>query len=101
MLARIYRPSKTAMQSGKAGARKWVLEFEPGAAMRPDALMGWTGSSDTARQVRLTFDTREQAIAFARENNLPHQVVDPKDPPRIVKSYSENFAFGRKEPWSH
>ncbi|MBI1249910.1 MAG: ETC complex I subunit [Alphaproteobacteria bacterium] len=101
MLARIYRPAKTAMQSGKAGARRWVLEFEPSSAMRPDALMGWASSTDTSRQVRMTFDTREQAIAFARENAIPHQVIEPHEPVRALRSYSDNFAFHRKEPWSH
>lgn len=101
MLARIYRPAKNAMQSGKAGSRKWVLEFEPSTGLKPDALMGWQSSDDTTRQVRMTFETREEAIAFARDNAIPHQVVDPKEPARVLKSYSENFAFGRKEPWSH
>lgn len=101
MLAKIYRPTKTAMQSGKAGAKRWVLEFELAAALRTESLMGWTSGADTNGQVRLSFDTKEQAIAFARENNIPHQVSEPPEVKRIPKAYGDNFAFRRKEPWSH
>lgn len=101
MLAKIYRPSKNAMQSGQAATRRWVLEFEPGSAPPADALMGWTGSSDTMRQVRLSFDTLEQAIAFAREHQIPHQVQDPQDRKAVIKAYGDNFAFRKREPWSH
>src|ERR1043165_9822101 len=66
MLARIYRPAKNAMQSGKAKTKDWVLEFEPASARKPDPLMGWTQSSDMNGQIRLTFETREQAIAYAQ-----------------------------------
>ena len=65
MLAKIYRPAKTAMQSGQAAARRWVLEFEPGSGITPDPLMGWSSSSDMSRQVKLVFETRDQAIAAA------------------------------------
>ena len=101
MMAKIYRPAKTAMQSGKAGAKKWVLEFEQSAAPPPDALMGWTSAADASGQVRLTFETKEQAIAFARAHKLAHHVVEPAAPRRIIKAYSDNFAFRRREPWSH
>ncbi len=101
MLAKIYRPAKNAMQSGKAGAKRWVLEFEAGAAPPPDRLMGWTSSADTSGQVRLYFDTQEQAIAFARGHGVPHQVTEPKEAKRITKGYGDNFSFTRKIPWSH
>lgn len=101
MLARIYRPAKTAMQSGKAQTKQWRLEFQPSAAARPEDLMGWTSTTDTSTQVRLTFETKEEAIAFARAHGIPHQVVEPVEPKRIVKSYGDNFAFRRREPWSH
>lgn len=101
MLAKIYRPTKTAMQSGQAKGRRWVLEFEPSTAMAPDPLMGWTSSDDTTRQVRLEFDTREQAIEYARRRNIPHHVFEPRERERVMKSYSDNFSFRRKEPWSH
>ena len=101
MLARIYRPAKNAMQSGKANMRRWVLEFEPSAALRPEALMGWTSSADPDGQVRMYFDDREQAIGFARKHAIPHQVIEPRELKRVIKAYGDNFAFSRKEPWSH
>jgi hypothetical protein len=101
VLAKIYRPAKTAMQSGRAGAKQWVLEFEPEHALAPERLMGWTSSADPDGQVRLYFDTREQAIAFARRNGLPHQAFEPAEPKRVIKAYGDNFAYRRKEPWSH
>lgn len=89
------------MQSGKANAKRWVLEFEPSAASRPDALMGWTSSPDATGQVRMQFDTKEQAIAFARSHAIAHQVAEPPEPKRFPKAYGDNFAFRRREPWSH
>jgi hypothetical protein len=100
-LARIFRPAKTAMQSGKAKSTDWVLEFEPDSARRPDPLMGWTSSSDTRAQVKLVFESREAAIAHAQKIGVPFQVLERREPKRILKSYSDNFAFTRKEPWSH
>jgi len=101
MLARIFRPSKNAMQSGKANTKDWILEFEPAAALYPDRLMGWTQTSDTAGQVRLSFDTQEEAVAFAQDHGLSFQLVDPKPTKRIIKAYADNFAYGRKVPWTH
>ncbi|MET0183560.1 MAG: ETC complex I subunit [Caulobacterales bacterium] len=101
MLAKIYRPAKNAMQSGKAGTKRWVLDFEPNAALAPDVLMGWSSSADPSGQIRLYFDDRDQAIAYARKHAIPHQVIEPREFKRAVKSYSDNFAFARKEPWSH
>jgi hypothetical protein len=100
MLARIYRPAKSAMQSGRAKSQEWALEFERGA-VAPEALMGWQSTADTGSQVRLSFETRELAIEFARRNGIPHQVVEPREPRRILRAYSDNFAFRRREPWSH
>ena len=101
MLARIFRPAKTAMQSGKAKIRDWVLEFEPTAARRSDPLMGWTQSSDMDGQVRLQFDTSEEAVRYAQAHGIAFQIVEPKTAKRIIKAYSDNFAFGRKVPWTH
>ena len=101
MLAKIYCPAKTAMQSGKAQTRKWRLEFHPSAASRPDALMGWSSSADASGQVRMSFDTKEAAIAFARAHAIPHQVTDAPEVKRIPRAYGDNFAFRRREPWSH
>jgi hypothetical protein len=99
--ARIFRPSKNAMQSGRAKAGIWCLEFESDAVRSADPLMGWTSSTDTQGQVKLTFDSREDAIAYAQQNGLAFQVIDTKEPKRIPRAYSDNFATNRKMPWSH
>ena len=102
MLARIFRPAKTAMQSGRAKAATWVLEFEPQAARRQDLLMGWTVTADTeSSQVRLTFDTKEEAVRYAETHGIAFQLFDPKPAKRINKAYADNFAFGRRTPWTH
>jgi hypothetical protein len=101
MLARIYKPAPSAMQSGKANAKEWVLEFDSEAARGVEPLMGWISSSDTRTQVRIAFDTREEAIAFAQRQGLPFQVTEPRPVKRIVKAYADNFAANRKRPWTH
>ncbi|MDH4385764.1 MAG: ETC complex I subunit [Caulobacter sp.] len=101
MLARIYRPAKTAMQSGRAKTRDWLLEFEPTAARRNDPLTGWTQSTDMNGQIRLSFETREAAIGYAQAHGIPFQVIEPKEPRKIIKAYADNFATGRKQPWTH
>ena len=101
MLARIYRPAKNAMQSGKAKTKDWVLEFEPASARKPDPLMGWTQSSDMNGQIRLTFETRDEAIAYAQRHEIAFQLFEPKTPKRIIKAYADNFAANRKQPWTH
>ena len=101
MFARIYRPSKTAMQSGKAKSQHWVLEFEPASAKRADPLMGWASSSDTARQVKLSFETKDEAVTYARRHGIAFQVFEARETPRRIKSYASNFSADRKEPWSH
>ena len=101
MLARIYRPAKTAMQSGKAKTKDWRLEFEPESARLPDPLMGWAQSRDMDGQVRLHFDTKEEAIAYAQAHGIPFRLIEPKTVKRVLKAYADNFAFGRKVPWTH
>ena len=101
MLARIYKPAKTAMQSGKAKTQAWVLEFEPASARSPDRLMGWTSSSDMDGQVRLLFETRDEAIAYAQKHGVPFQLQEPKETRRILRAYADNFSVDRKEPWTH
>jgi hypothetical protein len=101
MLAKIYKPARNAMQSGKAQTKKWRLEFDATLAPRSDALMGWTSSADTNGQVRMSFHDKDEAIAFARAHAIPHQVIEPVETTRVIKSYSDNFAFRRREPWSH
>ena len=101
MLARIYRPSPNAMQSGKAKSQDWVLEFEGEAPPTVDPLMGWISRAGTSTQVRMTFETCEEAIEFAKRQGIPFQVKDRKEPKRIIKAYADNFAADRKRPWTH
>lgn len=101
MFAKIYVPAKTAMQSGQAKTKHWVLEYERSMAKRIEPLMGWTSVAETDSQVQMKFDTKEAAIAFARNHNIPHRVIEPKSRGRVIKSYAENFAYDRKQPWSH
>jgi hypothetical protein len=101
MLARIYRPAKTAMQSGRANTKEWTLEFEPESARLPDPLMGWAQSRDMNGQVRLQFDTREEAVAYAQTHGIAFRVLDAKPVKRILKAYADNFSFNRKQPWTH
>ena len=101
MLARIFRPGRTAMQSGKAKTRHWELEFEPGAARLPDPLMGWTQTTDMNGQVRLAFETRDEAVAYAQRHGLAFEVIEDHEPRTIIKAYADNFATSRKQPWTH
>ena len=101
MDARIYKPAKTAMQSGRGKTKDWVLEFVSGAKRSSDPVMGWTSIDDTTGQVRLHFDSREQAIAYAKREGLIFAVEEPRETKRLVKSYSENFSATRKQPWTH
>lgn len=101
-VARIFQPPKSAMQSGRAKAQGWVLEFAPGEAKALDPLTGWVGSGDTRRQVRLTFDTREQAIAYAEQEGIAYEAAAPAAGTAMKpKVYADNFRFGRHENWSH
>ena len=101
MLARIYRPAKSAMQSGLAKTRDWVLEFEPASARRPDPLMGWIGSADTQAQVRLSFPTREEAVAYADRYAIAYDLELPQARRVRPKAYADNFRYGRMENWTH
>jgi hypothetical protein len=101
MLARIFRPAKSAMQSGLAKTHEWILEFEPASARVVDPLMGWTSSGDMNGQIRLRFDTKEEAVAYAQAHGIPFQVIEPNDRKPIIKAYADNFAPGRRQPWTH
>ncbi len=101
-IARIYRPAKNAMQSGRGRSRDWVLEFEPSAAKRPDRLMGWVGSKDMpADQVRLRFATREDAVAFAERHGIECRVHEPAARKVKPKNYADNFRPDRIGNWTH
>ena len=101
MTARIYKPAKTAMQSGTAKTKEWVLDYEPEQPRVIEPLMGWTASSDMRQQVSLDFDTLDEAIAYAQKNSIPFHVYEPHKPAAKAKSYSDNFRFDRKIPWTH
>jgi hypothetical protein len=101
MLARIYQPAKTAMQSGRALTRQWVLEFAPGDKGRIDPLMGWTGSTDTQGQVRLQFDTREEALGYAEKHGLAYVLEEPTPRRAEPRAYADNFRYDRIGRWTH
>jgi hypothetical protein len=101
MVARIYKPAKTAMQSGTAKTREWVLDYEPEQPRAIEPLMGWTSSGDMRQQVRLRFDTSAEAIAYCERNGIPYQLAEAKTAERRTMSYSDNFAFTRRGAWTH
>ena len=101
MVARIYRPARTATQSGKALIKEWLLTYEPEEPKRVEPLMGYTSSTDMKSQIRLSFDTRELAIDYAERNDIPYRLEEPKEPTRRKVSYSENFSYNRRQPWTH
>ena len=91
MEVRIYRPAKTATQSGRAKTQRWVLEHAPRGHRAVDSLMGWTSSDDTTQQVSLSFETRQQAVAYARRHGFAYVVDEPQVPTVRPKSYADNF----------
>jgi hypothetical protein len=93
--ARIYRPTKTAMQSGRAQARKWILEYEPATPRQPDPLMGWASAADTLNEVQLRFNSSNEAVAFADRLGLDYTVIAPHDSAERPKSYADNFRYDR------
>jgi hypothetical protein len=101
MSARIYRPARNAMQSGKGKSRDWVLVHEPETAREIDPLMGYTSSGDTRQQVKLTFETLEEAEAYAQRNGLAYSVQPAHDATPKRVSYPDNFRSDRKTPWTH
>lgn len=103
MRARIYQPARTAMQSGTAKAKGWVLEFAPASTREVDPLMGWTSSDDTQAQVKLRFDTKAAAEEYARAHGYDVEASDPKARKPILRprGYGENFATDRKGAWTH
>jgi ETC complex I subunit conserved region len=91
MVARIYRPAKTATQSGRANTHRWLLEMAPKSALRADPLCGWLGSDDTDQQLQVWFPTKEAAVAYARRQGLEYQVFEPRERVIRPKSYADNF----------
>ena len=101
MQVRIYRPPKTAMQSGKASTKRWLLEFEPQAPREVEPLMGWTSSRDTRAQLRIRFDTQEEAIEYAKRCGFIYTVEQPHERKVRPKAYADNFRHDRLGRWTH
>ena len=99
--ARIYRPAKSATQSGAARTKAWLLEYNPREAREIEPLMGWTSSGDMNAQVKLWFGTREEAEAYAQRKGVAYRVEEPKPVTRRVMSYSDNFKTNRIGQWTH
>ena len=103
MQARIYQPARNAMQSGTAGTNQWILQYAPATAREVDPLMGWTSSEDTQSQVKMRFDTKEAALAYAEDHGIEAVVQDPKRRAANIRpgGYGENFATSRRGSWTH
>ena len=101
MTARIYKPTRSATQSGAGRTKAWLLEFDPSQPREIDPLMGWTSSGDMNSQIQLHFATKEEAIAYAERNAIAYVVEEPKPPLRRTISYSDNFRQGRVGQWTH
>ena len=103
MSARIYKPAKTAMQSGTAKTHEWRLEFLPTETRVKDPLMGWTGSGDMSAQVRLTFPSLDAARNYSEKHGIPAVVQQPKVRKRTIRpgGYGDNFSHSRKGAWTH
>lgn len=102
MVARIYRPARTAMSSGQAKTQRWLLEYEPERAKSIEPLMGYTSSDDMTSQIRLEFDSKEEAVDYAKRNGIPYRVSEPpKERDRPAIAYSDNFRRDRTQPWTH
>jgi hypothetical protein len=101
MMARIYKPARTAMQSGKANTKAWMLEFEPETGREVEPLMGWTSSADMKQEVKLRFATSEEAVAYCERHGIPYQVSEARPASPRPMAYADNFAYGRRNPWTH
>ena len=101
MTLKIYKPSKTAMQSGIGKTKKWLAEYISDEETVKDHLMGWNSSTDTKTQIKVFFDTKEQAIVWAKNNDYHYFVEEPKIKKVTIKSYASNFAMNRKDSWTH
>ena len=101
MTARIFKPAKTAMQSGQAKTKDWALEFDLEEPRTVESLMGWTSSGDMRQQLNLRFATKEEAIAYCERHGIAYRVTEEAPQARRAMSYSDNFAFKRRDAWTH
>ncbi len=99
--ARIYQPSKTAMQSGRGKLQGWILEYPRASKVSPDPLMGWQSSSDTHRQVKLRFPTKQAAMQYCDEHQIEYSISETHQRKLRIKSYAENFSTSRVGSWTH
>ena len=88
--AKIYKPSKTAMQSGKGNSKNWLLKFDT-QNTGTNPLMGWETSNDTFSEIKLEFSTKDKAIKYAKKNNIDFYIIEPQKNKFIKKSYADNF----------
>ena len=91
MKAKIYKPSKTAMQSGRAKYNKWVLKFLDQKNQLKDTMMGWNGGSSTVSQIELKFSSKEEAVSYAKRNSIDYEILETSERKVINKSYADNF----------
>jgi hypothetical protein len=101
MTARIYKPARTAMQSGKAKTKDWVLDYDPEQPRTVEPLMGWTSSGDMRQQLKLSFASKEEAVAYCEREGIAFRILPDKEPVRRTMSYSDNFAYTRRGAWTH
>ena len=101
MTIKIYIPAKTSMQSGQGKSKQWLAEYVSDSEKVKDTLMGWNSSLDTKSQIRLFFDTKDQAIEWAKKNNYQYFIEEPKSKKIKPKNYASNFDINRKESWTH
>ncbi len=100
MKVRIFKPAKTAMQSGTGNTHEWVLEPEP-SPKQIDPLMGWTSSRDMTQEIKLNFETKEEAVSYAERNGIAYSIEEPTARKTVRKAYADNFKFGRIGAWTH
>ena len=101
MKAKIYQPSKSVTQSGSAKSSTWILEFARSSKTSIDPVMNWTSSGDTQHQVKIKFASKELAVAFAEKNSIDYTIREVKKTKIKPKSYSDNFSYDKKTPWTH
>ena len=101
MLARLFKPSRTAMQSGSAKTEQWMLAYEPEAPLSVEPLMGYTSAADMKRQIKLGFETKEDAIAYAERKGIRYELDEDHESARPKITYADNFRPDRRFPWTH
>jgi len=101
MTARIFKPAKNAMQSGRSKTKEWQLDYEPEQPRAVEPLMGWTSSGDMKQQITLDFHTKDEAVAYCERKGIAYQVIEPKESRHRTVAYADNFSFRRGEPWTH